>query len=903
MCYIVVEEMRSLDTWINNKRPRETPVKKIEDNDNRKERMGTPPHISRRERKENKIPIRNIEYVIENRDNGEVEPGGIYILLSADYDPQNEKVYLKFYDIKRERIVLWYDVTGHRPYAYSKEDPETLRNHPEIIKLAEKIIDLKREKKHDTINDVEIEVTKIIVKDPLVIGGTRSSLREKITLWEADIKYYANYIFDMGFQVGGYYTLDSPESIPKPLDIEDPPEIKKYIEKIDDPEIKRWIKILSMDIPNYKRVALDIEVYNPPGIMPQVEDPKYPIFMASLRGSDGLKKVIVHDLRNEIKTDKLRHDDFEIEIVKSEEELIKRILEIIQEYPIVITFNGDKFDLPYIRKRGELLGIPNISALIKLGRNDARVSWGIHIDLYELFKNVSIKTYAFSNAYDIVSLDTVARALLGKGKVSMDKTFQEATMEEILKYSYVDAELTYELTEFNHNLVMRLVTMISRIANMTIDDVCRLSISNWIKNRLIYEHRRHNYLIPLPQEIAGKGGRKHLEPITKGKKYVGAIVIEPVPGIHFNVHVVDFASLYPSIMKEFNISYETVNCPHVRCRENKVPGSTTWICTQRKGLISEFVGAIRDVRVLVFKKLAKEKTLSTEKRRFYEVAQGSLKVFINAMYGVIGAETFPFYYLPAAEAITLLGRYAITTSIEKAREKGLEVIYGDTDSLFIKNPDPQRLKEFMSEIEKNLKLKLEIDKIYRYVVLSNRKKNYFGVLTDGGIDVKGLLGKKSSTPPFIKNIFYEVLEILKGINSYEEFNQAKEKIQDIIVNAEKKLRAGEVPLEELAISVTLSKPLRAYTKTTPQHVKAARKLERVLGIEVQPGTIIRIIKTKDRDGAAPLELVKSIREVDTNKYVELLKSTLEQILEVLDIDLEKLRIDREYRSLDKFFNF
>ena len=872
--------MKSLETWIESKEEGEKhPKKDVKKRIQSVKRKTSVKRIKKTEKK---------------------TPDSIYILLSADYDPHAEKVYLKFYDMKRRDIYIWYDNTGHRPYAYTKEKPETLKNHPEIIRLADKIIDLKTDVKHDPITDSDIEVTKIIVKDPLVIGGSRSSLREKMTLWEADIKYYANFIFDTNLQIGGYYIFEK-NGMPILLDMPLPKEVEKYVEKLPDTEIKQWVKILSMEIPDYKRVSLDIEVYNPPGIMPQVEDPKYPIFMASLRGSDDLKKVIVFDLRQELMDKEVEINEFDVEVVKSEEELIKRILEIIREYPIVITFNGDKFDLPYIRKRGELLGIPDISSSIRLGRNDARITWGIHIDLYELFKNVSIKVYAFSNAYDIVSLDSVSKALLGKGKVKMEKSFQESTMEKILKYNYMDAELTYELTEFNDNLVMRLITMISRIANMTVDDVCRLSISNWIKNRLIYEHRRRKYLIPLSEEIARKGGKKHLEPITKGKKYVGAIVIEPIPGVHFNVHVVDFASLYPSIMKEFNISYETVNCPHTECKDNLVPGSTTWVCKKRKGLISEFVGTIRDVRVFVFKKLAKNRSISSGKRRFYEAAQGALKVFINAMYGVIGAETFPFYYLPAAEATTLLGRYTITTSIENAKKEGLNVIYGDTDSLFIKDPDPELLNKFIKQTEKRLRLKLEIDKVYRYVVLSSRKKNYFGVLEDGNIDVKGLLGKKSSTPPFIKNIFYEILDILKNINTYSEFNTAKDKIKSIIVEAERKLNDGEVPLDDLAISVTLSKPLRAYTKTTPQHVKAARKLERALDIEVQPGTIVRIIKTKDEDGVAPLELVKSIKEVDTIKYTELLKSTLEQILEVLEIDLDKIRIDREYKSLDKFF--
>lgn len=827
----------------------------------------------------------------------------LYILLSADYDSQEQKVYLKFYNIKNHRILIWYDTTGHKPYALSKMKPEELRRHPDLAEMSDRIIDLVEVIKHDPIIDKEIKMTKIIVRDPLAIGGTRSSLREKMRLWEADIKYHANYIFDLGFQVGSYYVIEGEDGFPKHVEMEIPKEVKSRLKNIDDEDIYKWLKLLAMKVPDYKRIALDIEVFNPPGVMPRVEDPQYPIFIASLRGSDGLKKILVYDLRNEIKEDSLKLDNYTVEVFRSEKQLIERIIEIIKEYPIVVTFNGDKFDLPYIRKRAETIGIPNIRDYIKLGRNDARITWGVHIDLYEFFKNVSIKTYAFSNAYDIVSLDSVAKALIGVGKIEMEKSFEEVSIYEAINYAYRDAEITYRLTEFNENLVMNLITIIARISNMTIDDVCRLSISNWIKNRLVYEHRRVNYLIPLREEIEAKGVKQHLKPITKGKKYVGAIVIQPEPGIHFNVHVVDFASLYPSIIKEYNISYETVNCPHEDCKENLVEGTSTWICTKKKGIVSQFVGAIRDVRVRIFKKLAKDKRLMKEKRRFYDVVQSSLKVFINAIYGVIGSEAFPFYYLPAAEAVTILGRHAIMKAIETSSKMRLNVIYGDTDSLFIKDPDMELLEEFMNKIEREIKLKLDIDKIYRYVVFSRRKKNYFGVLTDGNIDVKGLLGKKSSTPPFIKEIFYQVLDILKNVNTLEEFNKAKEDIKDIVMEAERKLRKGEVSINKLAIAVTLSKPLHAYTKTTPQHVKAAKKLKIALGIDVGPGTIIKIIKTRDKEGASPLELVKTYREVDVDKYIELLRSTLSQILEAMDIDIKEMEMKKQFRSLDQFFNF
>ncbi len=831
----------------------------------------------------------------------------VYMLVSANYSSSDNKPYLLFYDVKNHRIIKWMDITDHHPYAYSKEPLEKLERLPLIIERMNKqqILGLRTEEKIDPLSDRKITVTKIIVRDPLIIGGRADSLREQIKLWEADIKYYVNYIMDLGLEVGSYYFFDA-DGIPRRYIIQPSKEIREAMEKLNEEE-RKWLERLAEPVVDFKRIALDIEVYNPRGVMPQPENPEHPIFIVSLCGSDGVKRVLVYDLRGDMPKEGIKSDKFEVEVFENEIELIKRTLDIIREYPILITFNGDTFDLPYILARSLKLGFKEIRDYIERGRNEIRITWGIHIDLYKFFKNVSIKTYAFSGAYDIISLDSIARALLNRGKMETPGHFDDMSMEEIIEYGFTDAELTLELTQFNDNLVMRLITIIARISNMTLDDVTRLSVSNWIRNRMFYLHRSKKYLIPRSDEIREKKWGRHFQPVTKGKKYVGALVIDPKPGVHFNVVVVDFASLYPSILKEYNISYETVNCPHEECRNNLVPETTTWICTRKRGLISEFAGIIRDIRVNVFKKLSKDKTISKDRREFYGVIQRALKVIINALYGVIGADTFQFYYLPAAEAVTAYGRYVIKKAIEKAEELGLEVIYGDTDSLFIKNPDMDKLELLIESIRKEYRLQLEVDKIYKYAVLSSRKKNYFGLTSEGIIDIKGLMGKKSNTPPFIREVFYRILDKLRTVENIEQFKMVRKDIIEIIRDAETKLINKEVPLEELVITVTLSKYTDQYTKTTPQHVKAARKLERAFGIKLQPGHMIRIVKTRNNDGVAPIELVKSIDQIDSKKYIELLHSTLEQILEVLDIKVNKgkkvVMVDERKVSLDKFFKF
>ena len=89
---------------------------------------------------------------------------------------------------------------------------------------------------------------------------------------------------------------------------------------------------------------------------------------------------------------------------------------------------------------------------------------------------------------------------------------------------------------------------------------------------------------------------------------------------------------------------------------------------------------------------------------------------------------------------------------------------------------------------------MELDKEYRYVVFNNLKKNYLGVLKDGTVDVKGLTGKKSHTPPFIRKAFYSMLDILGKVNTEKDFGTAREKIKELIKDSAKKLQSNEYPL-------------------------------------------------------------------------------------------------------------
>ena len=390
-------------------------------------------------------------------------------------------------------------------------------------------------------------------------------------------------------------------------------------------------------------------------------------------------------------------------------------------------------------------------------------------------------------------------------------------------------------------------------------------------------------LIPRRDELQAKGSASTVA-IIKEKKYRGGLVVEPILGIHFNVIVVDFASLYPSIIKVHNLSYETVNCPHQGCKNDPsqmVVGTTHWRCKENRGLTSLLIGSLRDLRVSYYKYLSKDKTIPYEERQLYNVVSQAIKVILNANYGVMGAEIFPLYCLPVADATAAIGRTTTTSTIEKCKEIGIQVIYGDTDSLFLKNPSASRVDEITLWARKNLGVDLETDKQYRYVVFSALKKNYLGVLADGTVDVKGLTGKKSHTPPFIRNAFYNILDILSKVNSEKDFESVKEKIKNIIQENARNLESQKIPLSDLSFNVMVNKSPEKYGKKTnsgstrataldgkdkdfdtykgiPQHIKAAKLLVDI-GKDVKAGDVISYVKTKTGDGVKPIESCKTRR--------------------------------------------
>ncbi|MBS7637301.1 DNA-directed DNA polymerase I [Candidatus Bathyarchaeota archaeon] len=820
------------------------------------------------------------------------------ILLSAGYDGRAEKAFLRLYEPSSQQIYIWYDNTGHLPYCISKRSPEELRRNEKLLSH-QGFLTLEPIERYDALRDEKIRVTKIVASNPLAIGGQgKSGIRNLIDeSWESYIRYYQNYIYDMGLIPGMPYRVEDGKLVE--VEYELPEDVKERLSLLVEDEeaefreqILEWARLLQHPVPHIRRASIDIEVQmTQADRVPNPEEALQPIIAVSSVSSEGLRRVFL--LAEEGMEEDII-EGAEVEIFHDEKDLIQEAFRLLDEYPVILTFNGDDFDLRYLRRRGQRLGFSQDEIPITLGRKFAYLRNGVHIDLYRFFLNRAIQVYAFSDRYRENTLDDVASSLIGKRKLQLD--FSTSSRMEVARYCLQDALITYELTAFDDDLVMKLMVLLSRISRMTLEDVTRQGVSRWILTLMEYEHRRRGWLIPNKEDILALKGETATKAIIKGRKYLGAMVKEPKAGIHFDVTVLDFASLYPSAIKNWNLSYETILCPHPEDRANIIPGTPHWACRRRRGLTSLIIGSLRDLRVKWYKPLSRDRRLSKEERVFYDVVQRALKVILNASYGVFGAETFSFYCPPLAESTAAIGRYAMTQTLEASEKLGIEVIYGDTDSIFLEQPREEQILELMEWSRKNLGVELDIDKVYRYVVFSRRKKNYVGVSQDGSVDIKGLTGKKRHIPPIIKEAFLQLTRILSGIRRPEDVEGAKEAIRELVERVYNRLRNREFELEELAFRVMLGRSLSSY-ETNPQHVKAAKMLQEQ-GISLGVGDIISYVVTQG--GVKPVRLA-SKRDVDVEKYIEYLESMFEQVLEAFEMDLDQIIGRPRMKTLQSFF--
>jgi DNA polymerase I len=262
----------------------------------------------------------------------------------------------------------------------------------------------------------------------------------------------------------------------------------------------------------------------------------------------------------------------------------------------------------------------------------------------------------------------------------------------------------------------------------------------------------------------------------------------------------------------------------------------------------------------------------------------AVKIITNACYGYAGWAGARWYSKEVAESATALGREVINKTISKAESLGLGVIYGDTDSIFVRD-DRTKVQQLQDWAEREFDLEIRREREYVRILFTEAMKRYAGLLHDGSLDIVGLEVVRGDWSDIARQVQEQVLiHILR--------DQSTEKaVQDVRVTL-RRLRDGEVPLADVTIRKTLTKPIEDYAVRTP-HVEVAKSLVKQ-GWDLTVGDKVAYIITKGSgklfQKAKPSNQVKA-EDVDIEYYFEnQIKPAAMRILERFGVNERQLTV-------------
>jgi DNA polymerase elongation subunit (family B) len=730
----------------------------------------------------------------------------------------------------------------------------------------------------------EIEAIKVYTKLPRDVPLIREVIKDWTILEsvnEYDILFVRRYLIDKGIipmtlveAEGDFITQKSKVPVLKAT----------KVEQFSDDTLH-----------NPRILAIDIETYNPDG--KGINTEKNPIIMMALYGKN-FKKIITW------KRFKAKED---IEFVDSEVELLEKFKEIIDGYKpdMIAGYYSDGFDLPYIEARAKKYKIKLDIGLdfseIKVNRRAITVTSRImgipHIDIFKFITRI-LRGQLDTELY---GLGDVAQGLIGEKKVEVDlDNLSEAWdnnkgLDKFVEYNLHDAHLTFKLTE---KMMPNLVEMV-KIIGLPIYDINRMGFSQLIEWYLLRNAISYDEIAP---------ESPHSEEIKQRRMqtFKGAFVFEPKPGMYKDIVIFDYRSLYPSIISSHNISPGTLNCDCCRDKAKLAPTEDKeqkyWFCTKRKGFIPIMIEDIVKRRMRILEIIKKEKT-----NPILEARSQSLKLLANSFYGYLGFFGARWYSIECSRATTAYGRYYIHSVIDKAKESGFNVIYSDTDSVFLALGDKTKKDADKFAEEVNLKLpgvmELEYEGFYSSGIFVSAKvgaygakKKYALVSKDGNLKIRGFETVRRNWSDIAKDVQEEVLKIILQ-------EKKPEKAFSYVRSVTEDLRKHKIPLNKVIIHTKLQKEIGSYDNIGP-HVAVANRMKKQ-GADISAGVIVRYVITKGKEkirdrAKLPNEVKQS--DYDPDYYINnQVVPAVEKIFEVLGYNKEELLQKEGQKKLAKFF--
>ena len=500
--------------------------------------------------------------------------------------------------------------------------------------------------------------------------------------------------------------------------------------------------------------------------------------------------------------------------------------------PDVITgWNVVDFDLRVLDRVAQRVRLP-----LELGRGpgtlrlrpsrsprvstEATIPGRVVLDGVELLRNSFVKL-------DSYSLDNASRVLLGEGKLMTGSnrgfeilhTFRH-DRQRFVDYNLKDAQLVLDILEKLE--LIELAVERSRLTGLSIDRVSG-SIAAF---DFLYLSELHRRRIVAPSVNTSTG------PAVSN---LGGHILEPETGLYENVLVCDFKSLYPSLIRTFQID-PLGYLPNPGDEDDPIVAPNHAAFRRQPGVLTGMLDEL-------FPRREAAKAVGNK------VASHAIKILMNSFYGVLGASSCRFSRPELATAITSFGREILLWSKAQIESYGHRVLYGDTDSLFIHAglDDPEEalalghrlVVALNDDLAAHLRttwrvesrLELELERLYRKLHLPSMRHGrggartrYVGLVGEGDeaeVVFTGMEVVRRDWTDLAKNVQRELYKRLF----------AHEPVDDYLSLVVSNLRAGRLD-DQLVYKKALRKSLDAYTATTPPHVAAARKLSR------RPGRLI-----------------------------------------------------------------
>ena len=541
-------------------------------------------------------------------------------------------------------------------------------------------------------------------------------------------------------------------------------------------------------------------------------------------------------------------------LCNNEHSLLTSFLEVMKalKADIITGWYSHGYDLPYIIKRlqkvcGDANGLSPTNNLwmgqkVKTINGARNIYYNIRIDGLDTVDMMQLSKMMSWNLQNN-KLQTAAAQLLGPDFAKMKEVTWRDWQQNyagFLEYAVRDVQILMQIDK-KYNLIdyvvqMQILSYMTKMQNIA-------SVTQMIDSYLI-KRFWNEYVFPNQQWSRSKGSFK------------GAYVMDPlIPGVHRNVAILDFASLYPTTIMAYNISPETFLFSYRQCQEQGLDFNEVLQDLDKRGIKYVDTGYDEDLygkRYIFLSQAEKPGIIPTVQRELYTMRkkykkmlknattkqekivldkkQLAMKNMLNSMYGALGAEFFRLYMIQGADAVTYFGRKSVLFAKDKMDTKYCYTTnYSDTDSCHVllgkENIDNlhKNLEEFNILLKEELVKKhnphlpdeyflydFEHEKTMDFMYYGDAKKRYYGIEDNGQKYIHGLNIIRKDTPWEIKDILNMLSQLsVREELTYEHLEMVFDKLK-------------QLSYEDIGIHKAIKKDLDEYNKTVPQHVVATK---------------------------------------------------------------------------------